>query len=325
MYGFFSASISIADVYRLVDTTISAPRRVGDYGLAMRNGLIACHWWINQRHKTLEASLLGGALLIATGHATGHAENILLIKRLLILARRLLAANPQCVFTQRMVRNAEAQFLYNTNPDSRRLLKRALDLHEADLELSNKIVTESKNPTPAADSLLAVGESYCNRLDVLIKLGVSQSNFDKEMDQMRARWDQLSRILFPNSSGEVVSGLRHERDYLPDLLRVRQSIGQRQYSFAADLAERLCERVQSKNPELIYVVAYSHYYAGFAKVKADGRLPSTSVFNRIEEHSRIAQATFKIMGNARMQNSVARDLFEAPQPRVCVGSSLRTR
>lgn len=309
-HGHFSETMAVSDMYPLFDLAISQPRLRGDFEIAMRNGLIALQWWLHNNNGTLEDTQIGSTCLLWLAHAAGQAENLPMHKRTLKLGRLIFERNPRCLLTLRLVQDIEAQVLYNLNPEHRGTLRKALRIHDAELETADKIVETYRQPPPVSDILQVVGESYYNRLNILVKLGMSGFAFRAAFKRMEGESLSIMATLSRSSRHDLNSNLGMEGAYFRRILCVRQLLAERNAPKAVDTADNLLASIQSLKQDLPFVAGYANYWAGVAKRRAAREAAAPRVLQELHDHASAAIRAFGLVGNQRMRRNVARDLTQ---------------
>jgi len=308
-YGFFVERPTLADLYEIYERAIATPRSRGDYGTTMRNGLILTQWFLNKSKDTLEDMMVGGTFLLGLSHAASQAEHIPIHRRSLRLGRLFLNRNSRCPFMDRLVRDIDGQLLYNSGPDNVAVLNKAFRVHDEEIATADKILRGVEHPI--GDCQLVVGESYYNRLSILVKLGISRSRFDFEYARLGNNFHELHNLLSENSRVMLTSNIGREVGSFMKILQIRQHLAEGQFSSAVDHAERLIGEARAADRELTFFGGYAHYWAGVSKLRFALDRSSTYRPEEIHGHAASALQAFSKIGNERMKLNTRRDLIMA--------------
>jgi hypothetical protein len=308
-YGFFGEQPTIEDLYLIYERSVAVPRSLADYGTTMRNGLILTQWFLNRSKDTLEDMMVAGTFLMGLSHAASQAEYLPVHKRSLRIGKLLLNRNANCPFLNRLVRDIEGQFLYNSGPENRTILMKAFRVHDEEIAVADKIGKGISHPI--GDCQLAVGESYYNRLSILVKLGISGRAFDREYARLEHRVHELSNSLPRDSGTTLTSNIGRDVGDFGKILRIRQCLLEKQLTKAVEHAERLATEAQTTRRELTFFGGYAHYWAGVAKKHAATNRLNPGQIEDIGHHAAAALQAFSKIGNTRMKSNTQRDLMMA--------------
>jgi hypothetical protein len=290
-YGIFNERPDISDLYGICERAVAAPRSDGDYATAMRNGLILSQWFLNRSRDRVEDLVASGTFLLALGNAAGRAEHLPMHRRSLRLGRLFLNRKSRCLFMERLVQDTVGQLLYNGGPENRTILKKALRVHDEELKTADEILRGYSHPVD--DCLLVVGESYYNRLSILVKLGISAQSFDREYARLEHNINELSVSLPREKGGAPELNIGRDVGDFMKLLRIRQYLAENRLFTAAEHAEQLIAEVRGAGRETTFLGAYANYWAGLLKRRRASDRCSASQAEEIRQHANAARQAFR--------------------------------
>lgn len=266
---------------------------------------MALQWWLNRMNGSLEHTRIASTLLLGFSRAAAQAEHLPAHKRACKIGRLILTKNDKCLYTRRLVQDCEGQYLYNRNPENRALLTRAFSLHDEESDIAGQIIRLRETPPYTAECLHAVGETYYNRLNILVKLGISTQRFKQLSAELEEAYCRIRETLDGNR--REVSSLVEEAAFFRRMIGIRQGLAAQETFKACQAAEELLEDVRQARHRYPFLWGYANYWAGVARIRASGWAQKR--MGAVEGYAMTARQAFMQVGNERMIRNVARELL----------------
>jgi hypothetical protein len=244
-YGYCGEHPTDTDLLNLNTRAVINPRVSGDYVAAMRNGLILLHWWLGVSDANARDMLVGGTFLYNLYLCASRVGHSSLHRRTVKIGHELMKRNPSDLLVRRIAQSAEGQLWYNENEADKVVLRRALDVHAAELETAETIISTLRPQSSPPNSVFTLASAYYDRLNIKVKLGIRRETFQDEYKRMEDRCHYLISCDASSELEEAASKMKKEIPFALRLLHIRQSMSEKSRLKAVDEAERLIEELEA--------------------------------------------------------------------------------
>jgi hypothetical protein len=297
-----------AAILSIFHNEVSIPRLAGNYRQAMFNGLVMAQWWRNTMSSSYEDALLATILLTGFSRAASQAEYLPLHRRALRLARDVVAHNESCLEARRLFLDTEAQYRYNYNPNDRKLLRKSLEIHTDEIPIADRIIARNHASLATPDSWYAVTETYQNRMVVMNRLLRNPVQFASDIDRLDAISRTVEYLMISSGVDDGTAAIGKDYTCYRQLFRIQQLDESGRLESAIDLGDALLTDIKEKTLQGSFLVGKAHHLVGKVKLKMLNLSGRNDLAGAVDQHRRIAEASFTRMGNRRLSREVMQDL-----------------